>query len=538
MGRWKSLLPQRLVVPLVILGSAFVFWRMVHDTPPPGVSKRRSALPVGPSSLLKVTQRSEIPVATPPAAPRLLSHTETCGHRASTAAASSSEPVRPVVFPLISETAEPSAAEPLELAIPLPSPTDARVDEDLALQDTPSATSPDRLSNPLHRLAAEEQRTREARAREARANEARAREARAREARARETRAEASGPRYSWLLEGQANVPTQTYRRSRELERIAQQADAHTRRGFDLAGRRAYFSARAEFIKALRLVAQGLDIEHQTTVHCRALRAGLAALAEADDFVPSGTQFGAELNFQTIINGHGTPVLKLSRPQILTSIEALRRYYGFAQYQLAVAAGREVAGSMALHALAKLYASSEDNPTLNIISAKSKAMTCFQAALIVYPQNYMASNDLGVLLANSGRFDDARMVLEGSATNCPHSTTWNNLSVVYRELGMNQAASRAEENRRASLEQEMAQRNARSPGASDPRVVWLSPEEFAKTYARMPDARQPLPVRSVVATSAAQHAQVSVQVAGKQSPAVDPEKSTGWSWNIFKKVLK
>ncbi len=523
MDRWKSLLLPLLVLPLVILGSAFVFWPMVLDKPPADVSNKRSALPVGPSSLLKVTRQSETWVATPPPAPRLLPHSETCRHRVSATAASSSDPVRPVAFPLVSETVEPSAAEPptaerLELTIPLPPPADAVVDEALARQDTRWAAAADQPSMPPLQFPVEGQR--------------------ASEAGAREARTEASGPRYSWLLEGQADVPAGTYRRSRELERIAQQADAHTRRGFDLAGRRAYFSARAEFIKALRLVSQGLDVEHQTAVHGRALRAGLAALEEADDFVPSGAHLEAELNFQTILNGHGTPVLKLSRPRILTSIEALRRYYGFAQYQLAVAAGREVAGSMALHALAKLYASSEKNPTLNIISAKSKAMTCFQAALIVYPQNYMASNDLGVLLANSGRFDDARMVLEGSATNCPHSTTWNNLSVVYRELGMNQAAARAEENRRASLKQETAQRNARSPGASDPRVAWLSPEEFAKTYARMPDARQPLPVRSGVAMSAAQHAQVSVQVAGKQSTAVDPEKSTGWSWNIFKRALK
>ena len=68
--------------------------------------------------------------------------------------------------------------------------------------------------------------------------------------------------------------------RSRHLELAAREADLHTRRGFELAGRGAYFSTRAEFIMALRLMAQALDAEYQTTIHSRALAAGLTALKE------------------------------------------------------------------------------------------------------------------------------------------------------------------------------------------------------------------------------------------------------------------
>ena len=484
MDRWKSLLQPRLVVPLVILGSAFVFWSTRADKRPLDVSKRHSASIVGPSSELLATPHLHARVAAAPLAPRLLPHSETCRcDGAEPRTASSAEPISPAAFPLAPQTVEPSA-------------TGSTVVQSATLS---------------RRLPAQRQ----------------------------EARSEDAGPRYSWLLEGRADVPADQDFRSRELELIARQADEHTRRGFDLAGRRAYYSARSEFIEALRLVAQGLDAEHRTSVHGQALRAGLRALDEADDFVLSGPQLEAELNYQAIIEGHGTPVLKLSRPQTLTSIEALRRYFSFAQYQLAVAAGHEMAGSMALHALAKLYASSEDNPTLTIVSAKSKAMTCFQAALVAYPQNYMASNDLGVLLANAGRYDDARQILEASADNCPHSATWHNLSVVYRELGMQQLSERAEENHRSSLEQELAQRNARSPGASDPRVIWLSPEDFAKTYAQTADARQPLPVRSGAAMDEANNrVQVSPQPVEKQSPVVAEERSTSWSWNIFKNVLK
>ncbi len=66
--------------------------------------------------------------------------------------------------------------------------------------------------------------------------------------------------------------------RSEQLEGIARQSDRHVRHGFELAGKGAYFAARAEFVAALRLLAQGLDAEHQTKVHSQALSAALTAM--------------------------------------------------------------------------------------------------------------------------------------------------------------------------------------------------------------------------------------------------------------------
>ena len=352
-----------------------------------------------------------------------------------------------------------------------------------------------------------------------------------------------SGPRYSWLLEGQAGMPADSSCRSFQLERIARQADILTRHGFSLANRGAYYSARAEFVKALRLVAQGLDVEHQTSVHGRALGAGLRALRESDDFIPSGSQLESDLDLQAIISSHQTPVLKLSQPRTLTSLEALRRYFGFAQYQLAVASGREIAGSMALHAMAKLYASSDENSTISVLSAKPKAMTCFQAAMVSYPQNYMASNDLGVLLANSGCLEDARKILESSVETCPHSTSWRNLAVVYRQLDLPELAQQAQQNQQLIHQREVARRESVSPGATDPRVFWISPEEFAKTYAQAADARRPLPVQqapSMAQTreSAKSRAQAKPEQPAAENSMVESRRTTRWSWNTLKKAFK
>ena len=122
---------------------------------------------------------------------------------------------------------------------------------------------------------------------------------------------------------------------------------------------------------------------------------------------------------------------------------ALKCYFTFAQEQFAAAAGREVAGSMALHALGKLHAALAQKKGTPIVAPESKAMVFYQAALLVYPKNYMAANDLGVLLAQCGNYADARAMLEHSLSLCRQSTSWQNLAVVYRQLGQTALAERA-----------------------------------------------------------------------------------------------
>ena len=70
-------------------------------------------------------------------------------------------------------------------------------------------------------------------------------------------------------------------------------------------------------------------------------------------------------------------------------------------------------------------------------------MVCYQAALIVYPKNYMAANDLGVLLARCGDFNSSPVMLEHSLSLSQQPETWSNLAVVYQQLGQTTLAARA-----------------------------------------------------------------------------------------------
>ncbi len=288
--------------------------------------------------------------------------------------------------------------------------------------------------------------------------------------------------------------PERPGKRSEQLERIAREADRQTQHGFELAGRGAYFAARSEFIGALRLVAQGLDAEHQTTTHSRSLAAALAAIKEAEDFIPKGPQLEGNLDVAAIIGAHRTPVLKSAETESLTPLVALKCYFTFAQEQLASAVGREVAGSMALHALGKLYAALAVHQRSGVRAAEPKAMTYYQAALLACPGNHMAANDLGVLLARCGNYRQAQTMLKHSLSMHQESTCWHNLAAVYRRLGRAGLAQRADRHSAAVQHVEIARRKALSSGSRQP-VRWVDPKTFAQSNSKNPGTGPPIPVR-------------------------------------------
>jgi hypothetical protein len=260
---------------------------------------------------------------------------------------------------------------------------------------------------------------------------------------------------------------------------MARQADRQIRHGFELASRGAMFAARAEFVAGLRLVAQGLDAEERTTVHSRALSDGLTALREAQDFIPTGTKLEADLDLATIIASHRTPVLKNHAPD-LRAADALKVYFTYAQGQLAAAAGHEVAGSIALCALGKLHAGLAQQKSQDIPAAEPKAVTLFQAALLACPQNHMAANELGVLLARCGRPDDARRMLEYGAATFRSSVGLENLAAVYQQLGDPRKAASVRQQAEMARREELARARSAQLSANG-LVQWVDSNQLAST---------------------------------------------------------
>ncbi|MEZ6070181.1 MAG: hypothetical protein R3C10_07840 [Pirellulales bacterium] len=265
---------------------------------------------------------------------------------------------------------------------------------------------------------------------------------------------------------------------SREMLAVRKMADMHTFNGFDLAARRALFSAEAEFVSALRVLTRAADRQTGKKERAEALAEGILALEESTDFLASGSELEADYDVSMIVSGHRTEVLRgAENLSAMTPLEASQHYYAFAQQRLADAVAGEPSGSFALYGLGKLYAARCLEPGANPEALEPKAMVFHQSALMSCPLNYMAANELAVLLARYGKLEKARDLLVHSVRIAPQASTWHNLATVHAELGERQLADAA------TAERTYAEHRAPS-SVSDAEVSpvrWLEPGDFARS---------------------------------------------------------
>ena len=267
-------------------------------------------------------------------------------------------------------------------------------------------------------------------------------------------------------------LPSENKIANRQMEIVSKQALEHVRRGLGLAQRSATYSARVEFIQALRLVASARDAQQGGNAYSRSLAKGIRAIKESDDFDPAGINLEADLILSHIIASHQTSILKDQELNNLTPLAAREKYYTYAQQQLALAMGKNPAGSLALYGLGKLHTSLAQNEISRHRSSPIKAMAYHHAAVEVHPGNYRSANELGVLLARYGELEHARRLLSHSIQIHPIAETWHNLSVVHEQLGEKSLALQAR------VRSEQIQKNTPSLIANRSVIVWKTPEQF------------------------------------------------------------
>jgi tetratricopeptide (TPR) repeat protein len=260
---------------------------------------------------------------------------------------------------------------------------------------------------------------------------------------------------------------------------VSERAQASIRKGNALAQRGASFAARREFIDVLRMIAQAKDQKYGAPRRSTALSNGLRALDEAADFSPRGAAFESRLNLDVIISSHRTPVAKSPQAEGLMAQQLAALYFRYAQLQLGAAVSGEPAGSMALHALGKLYSQLGRMEADKYPLAERHAFTLQQAALLARSDNYMAAHELGVLLAESGHYGEAAELLGQVATYQPHAVVLRNLSRVHRKLGNTSLAGQLADQSR-SLEQQL--------GDDGSPVMWVDPMTLARTMDSMTPA--------------------------------------------------
>lgn len=257
----------------------------------------------------------------------------------------------------------------------------------------------------------------------------------------------------SWLIEPE--VP-----RIPKVAGLDLQLPPHVERrlgyAFDLAQRGAPYTAETEFRAVLGLCALELDSREGGTARREALRDGLVALQEADQFGGDQVDWRDAADIRPLALGHVTPVLAGAQ-QPVDSIQAVQAYYLYAEKKLTAACQGLPGASLAFYGLGRTIVL----PGTRIPHANGKAALYQRISLAIAPQNLLAANELGVLLAQHGQLADAERIFQQCVATDATPETWRNLAVVYARQG-NETASRsamaagealAEENRRHQASQ-------------------------------------------------------------------------------------
>jgi hypothetical protein len=263
---------------------------------------------------------------------------------------------------------------------------------------------------------------------------------------------------------------------------VTERAQTKIRRGYALAHRGANYAARSEFLEVLRMIAEAKDQKHGARRRTVALANGLRALDEATDFAPRGAEFDVNVSVAVIVSSHRTTVAKTPAAEELMPQQLADLYFRYAQLQLAGAVAGEPAGSMALHALGKLYSQlARTEPEANP-QADRRAFALQQAALLARDDNHLAAHELGVLLAETGHYIESEYLLNQVAAREPHPVVFRNLARVQRKLGHEQMAMASDR---------QAQTMATHGPANNNGIIWVPPAALAQTGDAMPaGARQ------------------------------------------------
>lgn len=254
----------------------------------------------------------------------------------------------------------------------------------------------------------------------------------------------------------------------------ATQARHHVQQGFGAANRGMLFTARKEFLRALRIIAEARDARNGHPDSVEALAAGLKAVEEAER-IREASSTVADVDLSLVTAAHHTPVLKDQDVSDMLPLAAIDEYHEYARQQLADAVAGDPTGSMALYGLARIYEHLGSENGADRVARSRQAVAFHEAALLAHPENHLAAHELGIVLARLGRFEQAIARLTRSIQLAPTSNAYHNLATVSRQYGRHRQAALAERYAAQMAQREMA------AGQTENRVKWLEPSAFART---------------------------------------------------------
>jgi len=252
---------------------------------------------------------------------------------------------------------------------------------------------------------------------------------------------------------------------------VAHKAVHNIEYGKSLSRRGAAYAARQEFYSSLRILAQAHDTQAGGTASTRALRDAIIALKEAEDFIVSDTETQIGLNVSAVVEGHSTKLIPLAEAANMTAIGAMQRYFSFASTQLRVASGQNVVASEVLYSLGKLHTVQAKFGANASKLDVAKAIVFHRAAIASDRTNFRSANELGVLMANSGRLEESKDMLKRSLQIQQLPQAWKNLAVVHQRAGEQQLAQLAHQ-------EFVISSRKNNPSMAGNLIRWLTPENF------------------------------------------------------------
>ena len=292
----------------------------------------------------------------------------------------------------------------------------------------------------------------------------------------------------------------------------------HIEYGKSLARRSAVEAATQEFFSALHVLAQSNDQQTQSNQYTKALRAGVTAMKEAEDFMIEDPQYQVHMDVGSVVETHQTELIGQTRARNMTGTQAMQEYFEYAGQQLGLCGGQNVVAAEALYCLGKLTsirAMADPNPQ-NFETAK--AVIYHRASMGADLENHRSANELGVLLARKGRLPEAEAWLKKSLMINPVAQSWGNLAKVHQRKGTPKDLDLAT---KANREHELAMHNE-VIGAPVNRIRWLEPAEFIKSTPMdaaeaMADARQAVgqavvPVANIEEANGQQHKSIAEKI--------------------------
>jgi tetratricopeptide (TPR) repeat protein len=270
-------------------------------------------------------------------------------------------------------------------------------------------------------------------------------------------------------------------------EAAAQKAAHHIEYGKSLARRNATQLATREFFSALRVLAQANDARIGNDSYTGALREGIIALREAQDFMIGDPQSGMGLNVGFVTEAHDTQLIGTTEARSMTAAQAHQKYLHYAGQQLGICGGQNVIAAEALFCLGKLNsisAQADPNPESSDLA---KAQVFHRASLEADPQNFRSANELGVLLARSGELNEAEQLLKRSLITRPIPQAWGNLAKIHQRKGTARDMDLAN---KAHTEYQIAMQNE-AIGLPVNTIQWMEPQEFvARSPALSPEVNR------------------------------------------------